>query len=460
MFRVSLSRIATGRWRNQIETATACITWNCSWSKLIGNNLSTNRAERESFVKGRESSGVGFKSLGVHREFVTKLCERGIVQATQIQQLALPVVSKQKNAIIHSETGSGKTLAFLLPALQDDSKQPLSTVIIVPTRELASQLLREAKLLSRDTTSVPAAVALVSGVDEHEQYKTLLSGTPGIVIGTPKRLMSVIDRHSDLFVNTKRIIIDEVDKVVSPLKQRAGWRKKQSRQWHPRPGTEVAQLIRRVSQAHKLHFVSATATISRGLVDELRQIGFEKLHIISSLDRNIVPSCISHQYSFSVENSEHGRINTLYNLFETSGCKSALVFVHRGSSVDQFVSDLQRLGIRAVALWRKAAHPDSADFQTFIEDFKSGEIEIVVANEETVRGLDFHWLTQAYLMDVPRTVDEYLHMCGRVGRQGLKGNATTVISNKHKDLVRQLRFYQRLGVTGEEIKWDCNSGVA
>lgn len=410
------------------------------------------------YTHDTRDSGVNFNGLGVNKDFVNKLSERGITGATRIQQLALPVVFKRKNAVIHSETGSGKTLAFLLPALQDGFKQPHSTLIVVPTRELASQLLREVKMLSKDDVMSPA-VALVSGVDEREQYERMLSGSPQIVIGTPKRLVSVLDRHSDLFVNVRRIIIDEVDKVIDPLKRRVGWRKQQSRMWHARPGSQVAQLVQRVSRAHKLHFVSATATISKELLEELRQIGFEKFHVISPSDENVVPSCIMHQYAFSLEDSGHGRINTLYNLFDQSGCKSALVFVHRGASVDQFVSHLQRLGIRAVALWRKAAQPDSNEFQKFLQEFESGAIEIVVGNEETVRGLDFQWLTQVYLMEVPRTAGEYLHMCGRVGRQGLGGRATTVISNKQKDFVRQLRFYQSLGVSGEEIRWDLGPGV-
>lgn len=405
-----------------------------------------------------DSSGVNFRSLGVHAEFVRKLSERGITRTTLIQKVALPVVFKRQNAVIHSETGSGKTLAFLLPAIQDNFQQPQSicTVIVVPTRELASQLLREVNLL----TDNQLAVALVSGVDEHEQYDMMLSGLPQIVIGTPKRLVSILDRHSKLFSNVRRIIIDEVDKVVDPLQQRVGKRKQQSRLWHIRPGMEVIQILQRVSRAQKLHFVSATATINSTLLDELRQTGFEKLNVISPSYQNTIPVCISHQYAFSLEDSEHGRVNMLYNLFDQSGCKSALVFIHRGASVDRFVSHLQRLGIRATALWRKAEQPNSSVFEKFLKDFKSGVIELVIANEETVRGLDFNWLTQVYLMEVPRTVGEYLHMCGRVGRQGLQGRATTVISNKQKDFVRQLRFYQKLGVSGEEISLDIKPEIS
>ena len=446
---MQLFRYATG-WTGRAEILPRPI------SSIDG--LSARESAIVSGLDDRGDRGVNFRSLGVHTEFVKKLSERGITRATPIQNLALPVVFKRQNAVIHSETGSGKTLAFLLPALQDNFQQARSTctVIVVPTRELASQLLREVKMLSDNQL----AVALVSGVDEHEQYEMMLSGSPQIVIGTPKRLVSILDRHSSLFSNVRRIIIDEVDKVVDPLKHHVSQRKQQSRLWHVRPGMEVVQVLQRISRARKLHFVSATATVNSTLLDDLRQMGFEKLSVISSLDRNTVPACISHQYAFSLEDSEHGRINMLYNLFDQSGCKSALVFVHRGASVDRFVSHLHRLGIRAIALWRKAEQPNSSVFHKFLEDFKSGAIELAVANEETVRGLDFNWLTQVYLTEVPRTVGEYLHMCGRVGRQGLEGRATTVISNKQKDFVRQLKFYQKLGVSGGEISLDVKPKVA
>lgn len=93
--------------------------------------------------------------------------------------------------------------------------------------------------------------------------------------------------------------------------------------------------------------------------------------------------------------------------FKSSGEKSALVFIHRGAPISRFLYDLKSRGFKAVALHENINH-----YTKFLEDFKSGEVELVVATEETVRGLDFTWLNTVYLMVVPPTAKEYLHLCG------------------------------------------------
>ena len=144
-----------------------------------------------------------------------------------------------------------------------------------------------------------------------------------------------------------------------------------------------------------------------------------------------------------------------FRIFRESNQKSALVFIHRLHSVDSFVWELRDLGLNAVALYRKVANQDPEEFEQFLMQFRTGRIDIVVGTEETVRGLDFKDLDHVYLMEVPKNVDEYLHLAGRVGRQGRPGTATTLVSQGDQREERRIRLeYRRLELPFEEIVLD------
>ena len=131
------------------------------------------------------------------------------------------------------------------------------------------------------------------------------------------------------------------------------------------------------------------------------------------------------------------------------------MFIHRLHSVDTFVWELRDLGINAVALYKKVANQDPEEFKDFLEQFRTGKIEIVVGTEETVRGLDFKKLDHVYLMEVPKNIDEYLHLAGRVGRQGRQGTATTVVSVQDPRDERRIKLeYRRLELPFDEIVLD------
>ena len=108
-----------------------------------------------------------------------------------------------------------------------------------------------------------------------------------------------------------------------------------------------------------------------------------------------------------------------------------------------------------MALYKKVANQDPEEFKEFLTQFRNGEIDIVVGTEETVRGLDFRNLDHVYLMEVPKNVDEYLHLAGRVGRQGRPGTATTLVSQGDPRNERRIKLeYRRLQLLFEEIILD------
>lgn len=378
-----------------------------------------------------------FQDFKLHPKLVEKLGLRGIEKPTPIQKKAVPLVLKNKSVLIHSETGSGKTLVFLLPAIQDPGKG-FGTVIIVPTREL------------------------VSGVDTEKQEARLKDrdNRPLIVIGTAKRLLEIVENDPLIVHRTKRIIVDEVDKVLLPLKKRSSLKKVILRENHPRPAKLLVEKIKRHSRVRPVQLIGASATVNDELKEDLSELGWgDHVTVIQSPSfegkRRNIPSCIKHQFVVFDDSFGGTKAQTLARIFRESNQKAALVFVHRLHSVDSFVWELRDLGLNAVALYKKVADQNPEQFQEFLEQFRTGQIEIVVGNEETVRGLDFKELDHVYLMEVPKDVDEYLHLAGRVGRQGRAGTATTMVSTGDPRDERRIKLeYKRLELPFEELILD------
>lgn len=398
---------------------------------------------------------LSFEDFDLHPKLIQKLNIFGIVTPTDIQKQAIPIVLKGKSVLIQSETGSGKTMVFLLPTLQSPGKT-FGTIIIAPTRELASQMLFEARRLLSDKAIVES---FVSGVNLSKQEARLKDKAkkPLIAIGTPKRILEIIEKDPSLVQRTKRIIIDEVDKVLLPLHRRSSFKKLTHRANYPRAAKTVVEKVLQLSKVKHIQMIGASATVNDVLQEDLTEIGWGdhvKLIQSSTLEGQPckVPPCIKHQYVICDESVGLTKAQALARVFRESGQKSGLVFIHRLQSVDDFVWELRDLGLNAVALYQKVANQDPEEYEKFLTEFQTGQINVVVGTEETVRGLDFKELDHVYLTEVARNIDAYLHQAGRVGRQGRPGTATTLVSVRNpRDEKRMQMEYRRLNLPFERI---------
>ena len=415
---------------------------------------------------------ASFKELGVRGALVRALITQGIAAPTPVQSEALPLTFARpaQHCIIQAETGTGKTLTFLLPALQDRAPG-LGTVILVPTRELAVQMHHQAVALAGQKKDSRRIFTAFSGHNDR-QGEILKSNfdeaKPHVLIGTPKKVLELVASNLNLFAAVRRIVLDEVDKILLVSPSHASKRKRIVREVHPRAGGEVVTKILSYlgtrGKTSTPQLICASATVNQRLQHELEEIGWGANPVIVSASdlKSTLPENIIHEYVVcSRPNDDLGRavsngaytvlnnkLDTLIRHFQSSGEKSALVFIHRNASVMNFVEKLCARGISATALYSKMLN--HREYPTFVADFGSGKIQMVVGTEETVRGLDFLWLRSVYLLEVPRSAQEYLHLCGRVGRQGRSGRAVVLVEGgaEEKRIVRQ---YVTLGVQGSEV---------
>lgn len=424
-------------------------------TKILGSSfrcsISTKSKKPFQYVTDEKQNTSGFSGLGVSPKLVSRLSElMGITKPLEIQSLALPAIFKRRNIIMQSETGSGKTLAYLLPTIQQ-ARQPCTTVIIVPTRELAYQIYIEArKLIDRKDVA-----CYVSRPGIESEFEKLKQFPPKIVIGTPKQLLSVVQDHEFLFSNVKRVITDEIDKMF-PRMLMSNKKLARKQQKHPKPFNTLLAVLQGITK-NKIQFIACSATINEQLIDNLKDYGWSSRPTVIRPEKfndkeKSVPSCIKHNYVLVQDNSVDSKAAVISKIFTRTNQKAALVFVHRDHSVSNYVAEMQNLHLNAVAFYKEVVSGDTGDIIKFLERFRTGKISVVVVSEEEVRGLDFKELDHVYLFDVPRSLDDYLHMAGRVGRLGREGTVTTIVSELHEVRLARLRdMYSELGVTAKEI---------
>lgn len=419
-----------------------------SWSQRLRSSFAPAAVLPESLDVEHST----FQGLGIKSHLCRALKRDGITTPTLIQCEAIPAILHRMNYIVQSETGTGKTLTFLLPALQDPFLG-LTTLILVPTRELAVQMHYQATTLAGTRKDSKRVCVLFSGTDEQATLQEYMDVNPHILIITPKRMLQLLETNSKDFINLRRLVLDEVDKILQPLSRHTPEKKRVSREIHPRPGRLVVQKLLSLSRRGRLQLICASATVNLVLQEELVELGWGvDVESISTFPaaKLASPTSIKHQYIFTSDEEGVNKLEALVEHFNSSGEKSALVFIHRGASIGKFVSELNEMGVKATALYTKALTPEG--YPKFLNDFKSGRVQIVVSTEETVRGLDFTWLSTVYILEVPRNASEYLHLCGRVGRLGKVGRAV-VFARGGQELKRLMMHYKNLQVEGrkEEI---------
>ncbi len=458
---VNKSKRSDDEWKYRNTTLVHFRRW---FQRKFGESIKINE-DSDSIINEFELKNDGsldtgsFSSIGVVPSLCKALSDEGITTPTQVQDRSLPItLSTKTNCIIKSETGSGKTLTFLLPALQE-KLVGLSTLIIVPSRELAIQILYQANNLCKNIKNDKRIMAYYAGTFSEEtlveKYAEL---RPHILISTPKPLLKLLETKLKDFVNIQRVVLDEVDKLLLLPDKKAKMKKKAIRDVHARATNLVVEKLLNQKRKNSPQFIATSATLDQDVEEELRDLGWgdhPKIIRVSEIITDnplILPSTIQHCYLECDDTStrktrEHrDKIDALIEHFQSSGDKSALVFIHRGAPITQFVYQLQKRKIRVEALHENVK--ESNQYSKFLKAFESGEIELVIATEETVRGLDFPWLSTVYVLEVPRTANEYLHLCGRVGRVGRRGRAVVITENP-RETRRLESHYKKLGVEGE-----------
>src|SRR5256884_5967172 len=344
-----------------------------------------------------------FTALGLAPELVRAVADEGYEQPTPIQLEAIPLALAGRDLIGSAQTGTGKTAAFMLPILQRLSrngvKHVLRALILVPTRELAEQVLQSAKAYGRHLDV--SAAAIYGGVGMEPQTPALARGVD-IVVATPGRLPDPMERGHVDYAKLEILVLDEADRMLD-----IGF------------APDVRRILGALPDQRQTMLFSAT--ISRD-VDALARTALNG-HASVEIGRRARPAEGIEHVIVAVDKLR--KRDVLARILQAKPAGQTLVFTRTKYGADKLVTFLKREGIPAHAL-----HGDKAQSQRqrTLDAFRSGEAEVLVATDIAARGIDVDGIRMVVSYDVPADPQVDVPRVGRTARAGERGPGLTLIS--------------------------------
>ncbi|KAI6652629.1 ATP-dependent RNA helicase DDX46 isoform X4-like [Oopsacas minuta] len=334
---------------------------------------------------------------------------------TPIQAQSLPVIMSGRDMIGIARTGSGKTLAFILPMLRHVMDQPPLqlfdgpiALLLSPTRELALQTYKEVKKFSK---SLKLCVTCVyGGAGIKEQIADLKRGSE-IVVCTPGRMIELLAANNGKVTNLRRVtyvVLDEADRMFD-----FGFE------------PQVSKIMNNTRPDKQT--VMFSATFPRSMEILARKILVKPIQVQVG-GRSVVCKDVEQNVVVLDEDKKFFKLLELLGNYLQDG--SCLIFVDKQEIADMILRDLWKASYTCLSLH---GGMDQYDRASTISDFKSGNINVLVATSIAARGLDVRHLYLVVNYDCPNHYEDYVHRCGRTGRAGNKGIAYTFITPEQKN---------------------------
>lgn len=353
-----------------------------------------------------------FSDIGIYKVYIDKLRKIGITSPTEVQEKVIPLGMSKRDIVVESQTGTGKTLAFLLPILQriNMDKGEIQSLIITPTRELASQIIEEIEKVSEDGLKV---LSVYGGIDFERQLRKL-KGESHIVVGTPGRLLELTQRKIIDLSKVKSLVIDEADQMIN-----LGFLE------------ELNEIMKRVNPSRQTMLFSAT--VPKG-IKSITLKHMKNPQTIRIKKKSLVVDNIT-QMSLSI--GEYKKEEVLDSLLKKENPFMALVFCRSKDRVKYIYNYLFDRGYLCDEL-----HGDLTPQKRrkVMKDLKDLKIQILVTSDIACRGLDVSGITHIINYDIPREVELYVHRIGRTGRADQSGTSITIIEpkeQKHMDFIEK-----------------------
>jgi ATP-dependent RNA helicase DeaD len=319
-----------------------------------------------------------------------------------VQARTIPYLQAGHDVMVQARTGSGKTGAFLLPMLErlDPQRNTTQALILVPTRELARQVWREAELLC--TAGGLRTVAVYGGVGYGAQIDALKQGAQ-IVVGTPGRVLDHLLRRTLSLDGLRMLVFDEADRMLS-----MGFYPDMVR-------------VQRYLPERRVHTSMFSATFP-SYVMRLAQEFLHEPQFLSLSSDHVHVTDTEHVF-YNVPGMDKDR--ALVRLIEVENPASAIVFCNTKVKVHYVTAVLQRFGYDADEL---SADLGQNERERVLERVRLGTLRFLVATDVAARGLDIPELSHVIQYETPEDVESYIHRAGRTGRAGAAGTAISLVS--------------------------------
>jgi ATP-dependent RNA helicase DeaD len=365
-----------------------------------------------------------FTDLLLPTDLIAGLAKQQISDPTPIQSAAIPLLMAGKDVYLNAETGTGKTLAYLLPlfARMDHALAATQVVVVAPTHELAIQIHRQSCDLAQNAGRAIRSVLLIGGTATARQIEKL-KGKPQVVVGSPGRIVELIERGKLKMQHIRGIVVDEADRLL-----------------HEESLTWIQKIVRQAPAARQLIF--ASATIEPQTRDVMAALSPEA--VVLRPGAEAVNENIQHLYLVCEERDKPEVLRKLLHAFDVP---RAIVFVHRNDVAERVAA---KLAHHKLAVADLNAELDKMERKRAMDGIRSDTVRIVIASDLAARGLNIPGVTHIFNLDVPTMSNAYLHRVGRTGRAGAQGMAISLLTEIEARLVR--RYEQELGIVMQCVR--------
>lgn len=355
------------------------------------------------------------------------LTAKGFVQPTEVQEKLISLIAKGKNIVGQSQTGSGKTHTFLLPLFNkiDATKEEVQVVITAPSRELAAQIYKAANQLAQFSSPEIRVSNFVGGTDKQRQLDRLRHQQPHVVVGTPGRILDMMNEQALKIHTAFAFVVDEADMTLD-----MGFL------------NEVDQIAGRLPE--KVQFLVFSATIPEKLRPFLRK--YMQNPIIEEIKPKAIISEDIENWLMSTKGKDKNKM--IYQLLTIGHPYLAIVFANTKQHVDEIADYLKKKGLKVAKIHGGITPRERKRVMRQVQDL---EFQYVVATDLAARGIDIEGVSHVINAEIPEDTDFFIHRVGRTGRNGLKGTAITLYSPSDEQSIGML---ETLGVKFEpkEIK--------
>jgi ATP-dependent RNA helicase DeaD len=361
-----------------------------------------------------------FNQLNLHPDLVQTVADLGYEVPTSIQAAIIPVMLTGQDVMGQAQTGTGKTAAFSLPILNNLTigLGPVQSLVLTPTRELALQV---AKAMAQYGHSLGIQVLAVYGGQPYSRQIGRLKKGVDIVVGTPGRLLDLIQKKVLDLSQVSSVVLDEADEMLS-----MGFIE------------DIEAILNETPSSRQTALFSAT------MPPEIRRLAENYMYKPQSFtigSKQLTVTAVEQRYYLV---NEGDKLAALTRLFEIEPISSALIFARTRLGTGELANELTVRGFPAEAL-----HGDMSQEarEQVLSRFRHSQIKVLVATDVAARGLDIDNISHVFNYDLPQDPEVYVHRVGRTGRAGKSGVAISLLAPKQRWYLGKIEAYSKQKMT-------------
>ena len=371
------------------------------------------KVKEDTKTEKKDKKEITFADLGLSEKTLEIITKKGFKTPSEIQAKAIPVILEDKYDIVGvAQTGTGKTAAFSLPVIEkiDFDGKNTKVIVLAPTRELALQVADEIALF-RGSKRIKV-LTVYGGTSIVNQIRDLKSGID-IVVGTPGRVLDLIDRKTLKLGNIEYFILDEADEML-----RMGFVE------------DIELIFERTPESRRVLLFSAT------MPDRIKQLSkkyMKNQKVIQTAAQDMKKAHIKQIY-YKLRRDQ--KLDVLKNIIDLENFFYGIVFCKTKADVDEITQKLKKSRYEVDCI-----HGDIAQNkrEKILQKFRDLKLNILVATDVAARGIDVENLTHVINFALPREIETYVHRIGRTGRAGKSGTAISFTTSNDDRMIRDIQ---------------------